>query len=131
MPDINVGQLAEAINDKMDRDCNNIESPRLPIFLVAKQDPSADNNYTWYRKWSDGFVEQGGTATSNGGQVISISLPIEMANANYWGFATLEQATTANVCGQKYTSTYSTTTTFVTFLQGGSGKWFVCGMAAN
>lgn len=89
-----------------------------------------NNDGSWYRLYADGWVEQGGIATSNGGQVISISLPIEMANANYWGFATLEQATTANVCGQKYTSSYSTATTFVTFLQQGSGKWYVCGMSA-
>lgn len=92
-----------------------------------------NNDGSWYRLYSDGWVEQGGIATSNGGQVISISLPIEMADANYWGFATLEQATTGNVCGQKYIPNYtipSTTTTFVTFLQQGSGKWYVSGMSA-
>lgn len=51
MADINVGQLAEAINDKMDRDAHNVQSPSSVV--IEKQDPSADNNYTWYRKWSD------------------------------------------------------------------------------
>ena len=46
MPDINIGEIAEALNDKMDRDANNIESPKLPIFLVDVQYPTAENNYT-------------------------------------------------------------------------------------
>lgn len=84
MADINVGQLAEALNDKMDRDANNIESPKLSIFLVDVQYPTAENNYTWYRLYSDGWVEQGGYATAgqyNNGTVIN--LPVTMANANY------------------------------------------------
>ena len=50
MPDINVNELAEAINDKMDRDANNLESPKLPVFLVDVQYPTAENGYTWYFK---------------------------------------------------------------------------------
>lgn len=85
MAEINVGEFSEALNDKMDRDGNNIESPRLPIFLVAKQDPTAENNYTWYRKWSDGWVEQGGYISANNVREISsaVTLPVPMANNTY------------------------------------------------
>lgn len=89
MADINVGQLSEAINGKMDRDGNNIASPKLPVFLVAVQYPTAENNYTWYRKYSDGWIEQGGqittttTAASAAGNT-TITFPQEFANTSYY-----------------------------------------------
>ena len=91
MPDINIGEIAEALNDKMDRDANNIESPKLPIFLVDVQYPTAENNYTWYRKYSDGWVEQGGLLSleSSGWRPSrTINLIIEMADNKYWVFWT-------------------------------------------
>ena len=55
--------------------------------LVRSQKPTADNDYTWYNLYSDGWVEQGGKITLNG--VISdnnknISLPIRMASSKYY-----------------------------------------------
>lgn len=47
--------------------------------LVAFQVPNAGNNYTWYRKYASGWVEQGGYGTKEQ----TITLPVEMANANY------------------------------------------------
>ena len=79
MPDIDVGAFSEALNDKMDRDANNIESPKLPIFLVAVQHPTAENNYTWYRKYSDGWVEQGQYDATQG----LVSFPVIMADTSY------------------------------------------------
>jgi len=29
-------------------------------YVIASQNPTADNNYTWYRKYKSGWVEQGG-----------------------------------------------------------------------
>lgn len=89
--DINVGAFSEALNDKMDRDANNIESPKLPVFLVDVQYPTAENNYTWYRKYSDGWVEQGGLLpieSSGWRPSRTINLIIEMADSNYFVFWT-------------------------------------------
>lgn len=69
MADIDIGQITEALNDKMDRDGHNVQSPSAVI--VAKQEPTADNSYTWYRKYSDGWVEQG---------KLNCSLPSQGAN---------------------------------------------------
>lgn len=80
MSDIDVGAMAEALNDKMDRDGNNIESPKLPVFLVAKQTPTSANNYTFYWKYSDGFVIQGqyrNTANT------TFTFPVPMGNTDY------------------------------------------------
>lgn len=133
MSDINIGQFAEALNDKMDRDANNIETPRLPIFLVAKQDPDSTNNYTWYRKWSDGHVEQGGRIQLNGAISASnkrVSLPIPMADSRYVVMA----AVNANVGSACYVGWESTTAFSVGTVSGsntGYTTWFVSGMSAN
>jgi hypothetical protein len=59
----------------------------LPFNTVTEfQRPTAANTYTWYRKWSDGWVEQGGKAYTNGGNPTQITLPVEMANTNYIPF---------------------------------------------
>lgn len=133
MADIDFGQLSEALNDKMDRDGNNIESPRLPIFLVAKQDPTAENNYTWYRKWSDGWVEQGGFLPKTSGDVQNtVVLPVEMASAVYNVTKTTTDDTTLNsVAWISYTITNQTTTGFKTYTGSSWGVyWQVSGMAA-
>lgn len=55
--------------------------------IVAFQRPTEENGYTWYRRYSSGWVEQGGNIefTSN---PQSISLPVEMTDANYTANAT-------------------------------------------
>jgi hypothetical protein len=49
-------------------------------YVVESQLPTAENNYTWYRKYKSGWVEQGGKGTTS----ISIVLPIPMADDNYF-----------------------------------------------
>lgn len=133
MTDINIGQLSEAINDKMDRDANNIESPKLPVFLVAKQDPNSSNNYTWYRKWSDGWVEQGGTTGANSDSQYSFTLPVAMANANYQVLIGVETTNTSGA-GYAYIGIRSKSTTSITLWSNTSyiskKHWTVIGMAA-
>ncbi|MBQ2575501.1 MAG: hypothetical protein II575_14920 [Bacteroidales bacterium] len=50
--------------------------------MIAFKYPTAGNNYTWYRKYADGWVEQGGITTS-GTIVQSVALPVTMADTNY------------------------------------------------
>ena len=47
-------------------------------YVIQSQLPTAQNNYTWYRKYKSGWVEQGGVSTSH-----EITFPIEMADTNY------------------------------------------------
>lgn len=129
MTDINVNALAEAINDKMDRDGSNIASPKLPIFLVAVQYPTAENNYTWYRLYSDGWVEQGGVGRT-GSTYGRITLPIEMANTHY------TVTTSPNGTSGNYSISINNITT-TGFMQNNSAtdvtdqSWRVSGMAAQ
>ena len=133
MTDINVGAITEALNDKMDRNANNIESPKLPIFLVAVQYPTAENNYTWYRKYSDGWVEQGSSnAVATG---TTVNLPITMADSNYIANSTIVSYTGTSAMGADIRCITRTTTTiklgnYVNF-QGITVIWEVKGMAAS
>ena len=51
--------------------------------VVEFQAPTAQNNYAWYRKYADGWVEQGGYVAVLGQQNTTITLPVEMADTNY------------------------------------------------
>ena len=50
--------------------------------VIEFQKPTAENNYTWYRLYDDGWVEQGGT--TEGTSTITVNLPITMLDENYF-----------------------------------------------
>lgn len=117
----NVGQITEDVND-------------LKAHAVVEfQAPTAENNYTWYRKYADGWVEQGGKFGGGSG-VLSVTLPITMADTNY------ELAVFANVSDGTYFGTgYKVSTSniniWTTNYQGTKNRqagssWRVSGMAA-
>jgi hypothetical protein len=109
----------------------------VPV-LVAVQRPTAANNYTWFRKWSDGWVEQGGLAVYDANPK-TISFPITMADTNYTGLAI--QQRNANLGAVWAQINTKSTTSFVVggyFSDGQAGaadsnrrfNWQVSGMAA-
>ena len=49
--------------------------------LVRSQKPTADNNYTWYNLYADGWVEQGGYVDTSGSSAVSTTYPIELKDA--------------------------------------------------
>lgn len=51
-------------------------------YVVESQFPTAENNYTWYRKYKSGWVEQGGFV--NSGSQTSVNFLIPMANTDYF-----------------------------------------------
>lgn len=108
--------------------------------IIEEQLPSSGNNYLWYRKYSSGFVEQGGviplslTAT-NTTIAWSTSLPVAMKNNNYTvnvsilsGWITevyggLETVTTTSISGYIKTSSGDTP-------RGADMHWYVAGLYA-
>ena len=66
------GLNAELFNGKADVDLGNI--PTNYDYVVESQEPTADNGYTWYRKYKSGWVEQGGKLSGR-----SITFPIQFA----------------------------------------------------
>ena len=91
MPDIDVGQFSEALNDKMDRDGNNPATGALENiargsgadFVVEYQVPTAQNNYTWYRLYKSGWVEQGGYYSAPSAATATVDLLIPFQNTDY------------------------------------------------
>lgn len=51
-------------------------------YVIDFQPPTAQNNYTWYRKYKSGWVEQGGNVSS--GSQTSVTFSFEMANTDYF-----------------------------------------------
>lgn len=79
----------------------------------------------WYRKYSDGWIEQGGYVEGSGYNTVTINLHVAMKTTDY---CAISQA----VGGGKVTSGYGdasnlTTTTFSS-QQHGSHRWYVCGV---
>lgn len=52
-------------------------------YVIEWQSPTADNNYTWYRKYKSGWVEMGGICSWNNTGFNIVHLPIEMQDNNY------------------------------------------------
>ena len=62
--------------DKLDEVTNKINSMKYVI-------ESGSNDNGWYRKWSDGFIEQWNVLTSNQKNQ-TINLPISFSNTTYY-----------------------------------------------
>lgn len=109
------------------------KTENLLDYVVAFQSPTAENNYTWYRKYKSGWVEQGGVFSDiyDSYTTEQVSLPITMLDSNYCGYVT----SFAN--GSAYTPRFITKTrTNITFghvlnTQSNGACWFVCGQSAS
>lgn len=120
------GIAAEQLNT-LTADVTDLNSHRV----IAYQEPTAANNYTWYRKYADGWIEQGGIAASGSS---SVTFPIAMADANYYFNALLTVSSTLHVIVSNYTTTgctveegqYATGNRALT----NTAKWEVKGIAA-
>ena len=126
------GINTEDFNDKADTDFGNTN---MIDYVVAKQNPSAGNGYTWYRKYKSGWVEQGGFRNYTTSP-LSITLPVEMADTNYTAVAT--ESNSGGGCWAQITNKTTTTVSVGRFYasgssgSGGAGKdvnWQVSGMA--
>lgn len=125
-----IGDSATIIGE-ITEDVNELKAHEV----IAFQAPTAQNNYTWYRKYADGWVEQGGTDTS-ASEDLSVTLPVTMANDKYQVQLTLGNTTRSTFANQ-YWSTFGwqtkTTTGFtctVNVANAGTKDWYVYGMAA-
>ena len=111
--------------------------------LVAVQRPTASNNYTWFRKYSDGWVEQGGRVGSNVTQN-TVNMPIEMTDEYYTLVVTSRQSGYQNAADGVNRNTvmnwsatvYMTRTTSFGVRESGTESaysgfaWYVAGYAA-
>ena len=95
-------------------------------YVIESQLPTAENNYTWYRKYKSGWVEQGGVYDNHTRTVV---LPVTMSNTSYVlvGISNSDQNRVLNLRDK-------TTSSFVSadWNSGGASgfSWFVIGMSA-
>jgi hypothetical protein len=98
----------------------------------------SDDGLTWYQKFSNGFVMQGGQTEKFGtgtGKVKTVTLPVPMANTSYFAVLSAAMLTTYAVT---FAITTFTTSSFTVNKDASSGsasdayaRWLVCGTAAN
>ena len=127
-------QLATGATDQALETCTSVLSDVSALNahrVIEFQAPTAENGYTWYRKYADGWVEQGGKFTAMNTVNLVISLPIPMASSVYSIIGTGNAYT--NTSGH-FTPKSATTTSFTADVgtDGGNGGWWqVSGMAAQ
>lgn len=97
--------------------------------VIEFQAPTAENGHTWYRKYADGWVEQGGEANvAIGGTGTKVDFEIEMQDTKYYPSAIGYSASTAYGYGVKDLTTNSMN--LVHAATGGTVfmRWSVAGM---
>lgn len=99
-------------------------------YVVQSQTPTSSNNYTWYRKYKSGWVEQGGKITLSGtisATNVRVTFPVEMSNTNYTAIC----ANNANVGMECFVGWESTTGISIGTITSKTGMttWCVFGMA--
>lgn len=133
------GVTTETLNGKADLDLANVLANI--DFVVERQEPTAANNYTWYKKYRSGWVEQGGRSSAvNGvGATTSVTLPVAMSDANYSAYVSISRDSNGDYRDQFLVTYNRTTTGFGIYSnwagsdrgqQNNYGQWFVCGIAA-
>lgn len=76
MADINLHKIFEQLNTKMDRDGSNCAAPSAVIVDSYK------NGSNWYRVWSDGWVEQGGSQNRATSGTVTFLVPLNSTDYN-------------------------------------------------
>ena len=116
------GGSSYTAGDGIDITSNVISIDTTVDYIIAWQNPTSSNNYTWYRKYKSGWVEQGGSQAQG-----TVNLPVTMADNHYTVFT--QPTGSGNNPG-----THVQNKTTVNFVMGnGAGwsmDWIVKGMAA-
>ena len=137
MPDIDFGQMSEALNNKTDRDLRNVDTTAKADAVIDYQEPTAENGYTWYRKYKSGWVEQGGYYSGNitAGNNATINLIMPFANT-YYNISVTGEQNSNNWAYAVIKDSEITTSSFKVFVGAGNSSdkvkgvyWKACGFA--
>lgn len=110
-----------------------VPSDNTADYVVDFQLPTAGNNYTWWRKYKSGWIEQGGYTVANHDSEYTFTLPVAMKDANYT-ITIGVQSTNTSGCGYAHVGIRNKTATNVTvwcnskYIQ--RKYWQVSGIAA-
>lgn len=98
--------------------------------VIAFQVPKVGNNYTWYRKYADGWVEQGGSIDSAASGTYTVTFPVTMADTHYTILKTLSTTSSNGAQYNQVSFANKTTTSAQTNTAGVGFSWQVSGMSA-
>lgn len=91
----------------------------------VKETGKSSDGTSWYRMWSDGWIEQGGTYTSSDNSKYPITLSKKMTTTNYHSTVTGEYNVSSN---HGFGNCYDKTTSgFKAVVIEPRGTWYVCG----
>lgn len=129
---ITIAQLTEQINEKMDRDAGNATLEIMRTGVIEYQHPTEENGWIWYRKYKDGWVEQGGYMPNAANTIVN--LPVEMADLNYTANKTINNDYSGNTNGAQWgpVSIFKISTTQIRLNYGNAGNmqsWVVMGLS--
>lgn len=100
------GINAELFNKKIDLPANKTQAD--VDFVIASQLPTADNGYTWYRKYKSGWLEQGGKLSGRSvvfpyafSQVPTVCIGTIDSDADSVSSVTINNVTTTGFSGLK------------------------------
>lgn len=129
-------QLAVGATDEALETCNQVLSDVATLkydYVTEFQAPTALNNYTWYRKYKSGWVEQGGAFATVDTQYHSetVVLPVEMADATYSCNISCASTGSAYMALIETKSATGFTAYNVVNNAAYSATWRVCGMMAQ
>ncbi len=115
----------------------NVRTMGMTDYVIESQTPTSQNNYTWYRKYKSGWVEQGGkyNALPNNSQK-TVPLPIAIQNRNV-GFAQISCTQTGFNSQDTLSAQISTDGLSIELYQKNAGSaamsicWGACGICAE
>lgn len=117
----------EILNNKVD-----IDQLQNYVILSEFQAPTAANNYTWYKRYTNGWIEQGGVVVSGSGTSGTIVLPVQMLNTDYVWQASVSNNAANNFFILDWQNSRTTTAIgWYKSADGIPGSWQVSGMAAS
>ena len=130
-------QLAVSASDEAVETCTGVLADVADLKdhrVIAFQAPTAGNNHTWYRKYADGWVEQGCTASQSGGNGTPVTLPVQMAGAYNVTLSMVNNDTSNVAYILSYHSASQTGFTVISRYANSNVArpftWTACGMAA-
>jgi hypothetical protein len=121
--EVDIDEIATDLNGKADIDLGNCTAPHIVETYV--------NGTSWYRVYSDGWVEQGGQFGGDGAGGITIGLLKTMADTNY-SLEVFANVSDGTFFGTGYKNSTSQITIWTTNYIGGmtrqaGSSWKVCG----
>ena len=85
------------------------------------------NGSSWYRKWSDGWIEQGGEFTKQRDTNITVTFPVAFQNTNYTIATSQYVNLSSDAPGGAFTSKLTTGITHNYGSCGSKWGWYACG----